>query len=71
MTPVTCRPLTDTDEDHDSVCEALRCVKELITTVDSKVNEHEKKRRLKEIHRCSRLTSAQCVDTSVSRVLYS
>ncbi|KAK5867946.1 hypothetical protein PBY51_012398 [Eleginops maclovinus] len=40
----------DSDDDHISVCEALRCVKELITAVDSKVNEHGKKQRLKEVY---------------------
>ncbi|XP_027134513.1 A-kinase anchor protein 13-like isoform X5 [Larimichthys crocea] len=40
----------DSDEDHSCVCEALRCVKELITAVDSKVNEQEKKQRLKEVY---------------------
>ncbi|KAK2841770.1 hypothetical protein Q5P01_011970 [Channa striata] len=40
----------ESDEDHSLVCKALRCVKELITAVDSKVNEHEKKRRLKEVY---------------------
>ncbi|XP_050929620.1 A-kinase anchor protein 13 isoform X6 [Lates calcarifer] len=40
----------ESDEDHSSVCESLRCVKELIAAVDSKVNEQEKKRRLREVH---------------------
>ncbi|XP_070686695.1 A-kinase anchor protein 13-like [Pempheris klunzingeri] len=40
----------DSDEDHSCVCEALRCVKELIAAVDSKVNEQEKKQRLKEVY---------------------
>ncbi|XP_075996739.1 A-kinase anchor protein 13-like, partial [Genypterus blacodes] len=40
----------DTHEDHSCVSEALRCVKELITAVDSKVNEQEKKQRLKEVY---------------------
>ncbi|XP_029290435.1 A-kinase anchor protein 13-like isoform X2 [Cottoperca gobio] len=40
----------DSDEDHGCVCEALRCVKELITAVDSKVNEQEKKQRLKGVY---------------------
>lgn len=48
--------LTDSDEDHSCVCEALRCVKELITAVDSKVNEQEKKQRLKEVYRYASLT---------------
>lgn len=42
---------TDSDGDHSGVCESLRCVKALIAAVDSKVNEQEKKRRLKEVHR--------------------
>uniref|UniRef100_A0A3B3SX87 PH domain-containing protein n=1 Tax=Paramormyrops kingsleyae TaxID=1676925 RepID=A0A3B3SX87_9TELE len=37
-------------EDHKEVAEALQLVKEVVTTVDSKVNEHEKKHRLKEVH---------------------
>ncbi|XP_030587072.1 A-kinase anchor protein 13-like isoform X2 [Archocentrus centrarchus] len=40
----------ESDEDHSFVSEALRCVKELITAVDGKVNEQEKKRRLKEVY---------------------
>uniref|UniRef100_A0A7N5ZVI3 A-kinase anchor protein 13-like n=1 Tax=Anabas testudineus TaxID=64144 RepID=A0A7N5ZVI3_ANATE len=40
----------DSDGDYSWVCESLRCVKELITAVDSKVNEHEKKRRLREVY---------------------
>ncbi|XP_059917149.1 A-kinase anchor protein 13 isoform X1 [Gadus macrocephalus] len=40
----------DTDEDHACVSEALRCVKELIAAVDSKVNEQEKKTRLREVY---------------------
>lgn len=48
--------LTDSDEDHNCVCEALRCVKELITAVDSKVNEQEKKQRLREVYRYASLT---------------
>ncbi|CAL8357843.1 unnamed protein product [Lota lota] len=39
-----------TDEDHTCVSEALRCVKELIAAVDSKVNEQEKKTRLREVY---------------------
>ncbi|KAK0141784.1 A-kinase anchor protein 13 [Merluccius polli] len=38
------------DEDHARVSEALRCVKELIAAVDSKVNEQEKKTRLREVY---------------------
>uniref|UniRef100_A0A3B4WJM9 PH domain-containing protein n=1 Tax=Seriola lalandi dorsalis TaxID=1841481 RepID=A0A3B4WJM9_SERLL len=40
----------DSDGDHSGVCESLRCVKELIAAVDSKVNEQEKKRKLREVH---------------------
>ncbi|XP_078024406.1 uncharacterized protein akap13b isoform X2 [Epinephelus lanceolatus] len=40
----------DSDKDYGSVYEALRCVKELIMAVDSKVNEQEKKRRLREVY---------------------
>ncbi|XP_031734591.1 A-kinase anchor protein 13-like isoform X5 [Anarrhichthys ocellatus] len=40
----------DSDEDHGCVCEALRSVKELIMAVDSKVNEQEKKQRLREVY---------------------
>ncbi|XP_059191879.1 A-kinase anchor protein 13 [Centropristis striata] len=40
----------DSDEDHGCVCEAVRRVKELITAVDSKVNEQEKKQRLREVY---------------------
>ncbi|KAK2918323.1 A-kinase anchor protein 13 isoform X1 [Channa argus] len=40
----------ESDEDHGLICKALRCVKELITAVDNKVNEQEKKRRLREVY---------------------
>ncbi|KAF1387298.1 hypothetical protein PFLUV_G00103940 [Perca fluviatilis] len=40
----------DSDSDHGCVCDALRCVKQLITAVDSKVNEQEKKQRLREVY---------------------
>ncbi|XP_037308074.2 A-kinase anchor protein 13 isoform X3 [Pungitius pungitius] len=40
----------DSDEDHGCVCEALRRVKELIKAVDSKVNEQEKKQKLREVY---------------------
>ncbi|XP_068460217.1 A-kinase anchor protein 13-like isoform X2 [Clinocottus analis] len=40
----------DSDQDHSCVCEGLRCVKELITAVDSKVNEQEKKQKLREVY---------------------
>uniref|UniRef100_A0A3B4ZL38 PH domain-containing protein n=1 Tax=Stegastes partitus TaxID=144197 RepID=A0A3B4ZL38_9TELE len=38
------------EEDYDDLTEAVRLVKEVIAAVDSKVNEHEKRRRLKEFH---------------------
>ncbi|KAM8893040.1 uncharacterized protein AB9W97_012741 isoform 4-T4 [Spinachia spinachia] len=40
----------DSDDDHGCVCEALRCVKEAIQAVDSKVNEQEKKQKLREVY---------------------
>ncbi|XP_030613632.1 A-kinase anchor protein 13 isoform X2 [Archocentrus centrarchus] len=40
----------ESDEDYFDLTEAIRLVKEVIAAVDSKVNEHEKKRRLKEFH---------------------
>ncbi|XP_036391427.1 A-kinase anchor protein 13-like [Megalops cyprinoides] len=40
----------ESEEDHTGVAEALRLVKDVIAAVDSKVNEHEKKRRLKEVY---------------------
>lgn len=43
-------PSADTDEDYVDLSEAIRLVKEVIAAVDNKVNEHEKKRRLKEFH---------------------
>uniref|UniRef100_A0A3Q2W0N8 PH domain-containing protein n=1 Tax=Haplochromis burtoni TaxID=8153 RepID=A0A3Q2W0N8_HAPBU len=41
---------TESDEDYFDLTEAIRLVKEVIAAVDSKVNEHEKRRRLKEFH---------------------
>lgn len=41
---------TESEEDYDDLMEAVRLVKEVIAAVDNKVNEHEKKRRLKEFH---------------------
>lgn len=38
------------EEDHQDLKEAVRCVKEVIAAVDGKVNEHDKKRRLKDFH---------------------
>ncbi|KAJ0029539.1 hypothetical protein NQD34_004536, partial [Periophthalmus magnuspinnatus] len=51
----------ETDLEHTHVSEALQLVKEILTAVDSKVNEQEKKRRLKEVHRQSimRMKSGQ------------
>ncbi|XP_070708917.1 A-kinase anchor protein 13 isoform X2 [Pempheris klunzingeri] len=40
----------ESEEDYDDLTEAVRLVKEVIASVDSKVNEHEKRRRLKEFH---------------------
>uniref|UniRef100_A0A7N6BKB5 Uncharacterized protein n=1 Tax=Anabas testudineus TaxID=64144 RepID=A0A7N6BKB5_ANATE len=40
----------ESEEDYDDLTEAVRLVKEVIAAVDNKVNEHEKKRRLKEFH---------------------
>ncbi|XP_066558030.1 A-kinase anchor protein 13 isoform X4 [Amia ocellicauda] len=40
----------DSEEDHTHLKNALWQVKEVITAVDSKVNEHEKKKRLKEVY---------------------
>nr|XP_046204776.1 A-kinase anchor protein 13-like [Oncorhynchus gorbuscha] len=40
----------ENEEDHGDLSDALYKVKEVITAVDSKVNEHEKKRRLKDIY---------------------
>uniref|UniRef100_A0A8C6U9M2 PH domain-containing protein n=1 Tax=Neogobius melanostomus TaxID=47308 RepID=A0A8C6U9M2_9GOBI len=47
---VTKRVLIQTDSDHVGVSEALQLVKEILTAVDSKVNEQEKKRKLKEVY---------------------
>uniref|UniRef100_A0A667WNI5 Si:dkey-172h23.2 n=1 Tax=Myripristis murdjan TaxID=586833 RepID=A0A667WNI5_9TELE len=38
------------EDDYDDLTDAVRLVKEVIAAVDGKVNEHEKKRRLKEFH---------------------
>ncbi|XP_028256825.1 A-kinase anchor protein 13 isoform X2 [Parambassis ranga] len=40
----------DGEEDYNDLTEAVRLVKEVIASVDNKVNEHEKRRRLKEFH---------------------
>ncbi|XP_077476026.1 uncharacterized protein LOC144089059 isoform X3 [Stigmatopora argus] len=41
---------TEGDGDYDDLSEALRLVKEAIACVDCRVNEHDKKRRLKDFH---------------------
>ncbi|KAF7663052.1 hypothetical protein LDENG_00219750 [Lucifuga dentata] len=40
----------EAEDDYEDLAEAVRLVKEVITAVDTRVNEHEKKRRLKEFH---------------------
>ncbi|XP_070758273.1 A-kinase anchor protein 13 [Enoplosus armatus] len=40
----------ESEEDYDDLTEAVRLVKEVIAAVDNKVNEHEKRRRLKDFH---------------------
>uniref|UniRef100_UPI0037E78D90 A-kinase anchor protein 13 n=1 Tax=Semicossyphus pulcher TaxID=241346 RepID=UPI0037E78D90 len=40
----------ESEEDFDDLTDAVRLVKEVIASVDSKVNEHDKRRRLKECH---------------------
>lgn len=40
----------ESEDDYEDLTEAVRLVKEVIAAVDSKVNEHEKRRRLKEFH---------------------
>lgn len=46
---------TESEEDYDDLTEAVRLVRDVIAVVDNRVNEHEKRRRLKEFH--SRLDS--------------
>lgn len=50
---------TEGEEDYDDLMEAVRLVKEVIAAVDNKVNEHEKKRRLKEFY--SRMDSKSII----------
>nr|XP_057934775.1 A-kinase anchor protein 13 isoform X3 [Doryrhamphus excisus] len=38
------------EEDYEDLAEALRLVKQVIAAVDAKVNEHDKRRRLKDFH---------------------
>lgn len=40
----------ENEEDFEDLTRALQLLKDIITSVDSKVNEHDKKRRLKEIY---------------------
>lgn len=40
----------ETEEDFDDLTDSIRLLKDVIVAVDSKVNEHEKKRRLKDFH---------------------
>ncbi|MFT7806705.1 A-kinase anchor protein 13-like isoform X6 [Arapaima gigas] len=40
----------ESEEDHKDVAQALQLVKEVIAAVDGKVNEQEKKKRLKEVY---------------------
>ncbi|KAM9503908.1 A-kinase anchor protein 13-like isoform 1-T1 [Salvelinus alpinus] len=40
----------ENEEDHDDITQALRLVKEILNAVDNKVNEHDKKKRLKEVY---------------------
>ncbi|TNN70159.1 A-kinase anchor protein 13 [Liparis tanakae] len=40
----------ESEDDHEDLTEAVRLVKEVIAAVDSKVNEHDKRRRLKDFH---------------------
>uniref|UniRef100_A0A668W2A6 Uncharacterized protein n=1 Tax=Oreochromis aureus TaxID=47969 RepID=A0A668W2A6_OREAU len=48
--PVLIQRLLQHTKDYFDLTEAIRLVKEVIAAVDSKVNEHEKRRRLKEFH---------------------
>ncbi|XP_048039691.1 A-kinase anchor protein 13-like isoform X4 [Megalobrama amblycephala] len=40
----------ENEEDFEDLTQALQMVKDIITSVDNKVNEHEKKKKLKEIY---------------------
>ncbi|XP_073687693.1 A-kinase anchor protein 13 [Garra rufa] len=40
----------ENEEDHADVTQSLKLVKEVIAAVDNKVNEHDKKKRLKEVY---------------------
>ncbi|XP_073715756.1 uncharacterized protein [Misgurnus anguillicaudatus] len=40
----------ESDDEFEDLTQALKLIKDIINSVDSKVNEHEKKRRLKEVY---------------------
>ncbi|XP_037647281.1 A-kinase anchor protein 13 isoform X3 [Sebastes umbrosus] len=40
----------ESEDDHEDLTDAVRLVKEVIASVDNKVNDHEKRRRLKDFH---------------------
>ncbi|XP_056106773.1 A-kinase anchor protein 13 isoform X7 [Rhinichthys klamathensis goyatoka] len=40
----------ENEEDHADISQSLRLLKEVIAAVDNKVNEHEKKKKLKEVY---------------------
>lgn len=42
--------MTENEEDHADISQSLRLLKEVIAAVDNKVNEHEKKKKLKEVY---------------------
>ncbi|KAA8595976.1 hypothetical protein FQN60_011267, partial [Etheostoma spectabile] len=48
--PVLIQRILQHTKDHDDLTDAVRLVKEVIAAVDSKVNDHEKRRRLKDFH---------------------
>uniref|UniRef100_A0A3Q3GTX7 Si:dkey-172h23.2 n=1 Tax=Labrus bergylta TaxID=56723 RepID=A0A3Q3GTX7_9LABR len=48
--PVLIQRMLQHTKDFDDLTDAVRLVKEVIASVDSKVNEHDKRKRLKEFH---------------------
>nr|XP_043885644.1 A-kinase anchor protein 13 isoform X5 [Solea senegalensis] len=56
----------ESEEDFDDLNEAVKLVKEVIAAVDSKVNEHEKRRRLKDFH--SRMDSKSIMMTKNGQI---
>ncbi len=42
--------MIENEDDHPDVTQGLKLVKEVIAAVDNKVNEQEKKKRLKEVY---------------------